>query len=130
MKKRGWITCGVFLIIAIALLAKNGLSQSQPATAPETPETTVSTTTTTAATEPTEETALPGQLTFTGKVLEVDGDSVLMECYDKDKFDTVWVYVASTDATPQVGEEYIVTYEDMMMPSLPPRITAVTMEKK
>lgn len=83
----------------------------------------------TAPVDPTVPDAVDG-LSFTGKVLEVDGDSVLMECYDKTRFDTVWVNVAATGAAPQVGEEYVVVYEDMMMPSLPPRITARTIEKK
>lgn len=86
----------------------------------------VSTTTTTSAT--TAATAVNG-LSFTGKVLEIDGDNVLMNCYDKTKFDTVWVNVSAASVTPAVGEEYTVFYEDFMMPSLPPRITAVAVEK-
>lgn len=86
------------------------------------------TTTTTTTTALAEEAVTPDHLSFTGKVLEVDGDSVLMECHDKDKFDTVWVYFAQTEATPQIGQEYTIVYEDMVMPSLPPRITAVEMK--
>ena len=76
-----------------------------------------------------DDTYVPGTLSFTGKVLELDGDSALMQCLDSDRFDTVWVHLPA-DVTPQVGEEYVVYHEDMVMPSLPPRITAVTMEKK
>ena len=36
---------------------------------------------------------------------------------------------AYTAGTPMVGETYVVTYEDVVMPSLPPRITAVTFTK-
>lgn len=68
-------------------------------------------------------------LSFTGKVTKLDEDSVLMECYDKDKFDQVWVTIRGLSVTPQVGEEYVVYYEDFMMPSLPPRITATAMER-
>lgn len=71
----------------------------------------------------------PEPLSFDGKVLEVDGDSVLMECYLKTRFDTVWVNIGGLDVTPQVGEEYTVYHEDMTMTSLPPRITAVKIER-
>lgn len=82
-------------------------------------------------TEPTEpgDTYVPNTRSFVGKVLELDGDSVLMECYDKDVFDTAWVNISQTGVTPKVGEEYTVVFEDLVMPSLPPRITAVRMEK-
>ena len=63
-----------------------------------------------------------------GKVLEVEGDSVLMDCYLKTRFDTVWVSVPA-DVTPQVGEEYTVYHEDLVMPSLPPRVAAIRMDK-
>lgn len=65
-------------------------------------------------------------LSFTGMVLKVDGDSVLMECYDKDKFDRVWVYMGEyIEQSNWLGREYTIDYEDMVMPSLPPRITMV-----
>ena len=84
-----------------------------------------------APTEPadTEEVYVPETLSFVGKVLEVEGDSVLMDCYLKTRFDTVWVSVPA-DVTPQVGEEYTVYHEDLVMPSLPPRVAAVRMEKR
>lgn len=117
-----WIPVAVIVIALILLLLAHGgvFESEQDATVPTATEST--TTTEPAAPE------APIHLTFKGKVLEIDGDSVLMECHDKNKFDTVWVYFAQTDATPQIGQEYTVTYEDMVMPSLPPRITAVEME--
>lgn len=88
--------------------------------------TAASTTTTT----PTQEESL-NTLTLTGRVLEVvqEDAAVLMECIgDCPLGDRVWVQLGRVaDLTPQVGEAYVVTYEDMVMPSLPPRITAVTM---
>lgn len=120
---------GIFLVIVIGVVVWHFVVL-QPSPDPEFVQPTTTTATTTTTAEPTESVYAPGHLTFTGKVLEVAEDSVLMECYDKDKFDTVWVYVADTAANLQVGEEYLVTYEDMMMPSLPPRITAVQMEKQ
>lgn len=70
------------------------------------------------------------ELSFTGKVTRVEGRSMLMESYDVDQFiQGVWVNLGDAELDPQVGEEYVVTYEDMVMPSLPPRITAVTITK-
>ena len=88
--------------------------------------------TTTEPSDPTEEDDVYTSeiLSFTGEVLEIDGESVLIKCIDSDRFDTVWANVSGLDITPQVGEEYVVYHEDMVMPSLPPRITAVKMEKK
>lgn len=74
----------------------------------------------------TEDVYVPETLSFVGKVLEVEGDSVLMDCYLKTRFDTVWVSVPA-DVTPQVGEEYTVYHEDLVMPSLPPRVAATKM---
>ena len=78
--------------------------------------------------EPTDPGVPAGTLSFVGKVLEVEGDSVLMDCYLKTRFDTVWVSVPA-DVTPQVGEEYTVYHEDLVMPSLPPRVAAIRMDK-
>ena len=70
-------------------------------------------------------------LSFTGKVKQVEGRSMLMECYDVGKFfQDVWVELGDIELDPKVGEEYVVVYEDLMMPSLPPRITAVTVTPK
>lgn len=69
-------------------------------------------------------------LSFTGKVELVEGNAMLMSCYDVDQFvQGVWVNLGDIELDPMVGEEYVVTYEDMMMPSLPPRITAITVTK-
>ena len=128
--KRKWLIDVVIAVAAVAALAVWLLCfppvADVPATAPE-----PSAPSTTEPSEPTEEdnVYIPNTLSFTGKVLELDGDSVLMDCYDKNRFDTVWVNVSAIGITPRVGEEYTVTYEDLVMPSLPPRITAVKMEK-
>lgn len=69
-------------------------------------------------------------LSFTGKVKQVEGTTVLMECADVPQFSSgVWVELTSGTIVPEVGETYVVTYEDIVMPSLPPRITAVTITK-
>ena len=69
-------------------------------------------------------------LSFTGKVKQVEGRSVLMESYDVDQFiQGVWVNLGDIELDPMVGEEYVVTYEDLVMPSLPPRITAISITK-
>lgn len=128
--KRKWLIDVVIAVAAVAALAVWLLCfppvADVPATAPE-----PSAPTTTAPSEPTEEddVYIPITLSFTGKVLELDGDSVLMKCLDSDRFDTVWANASGLDITPQVGEEYVVYHEDLVMPSLPPRITAVKMEK-
>ncbi len=127
--KRKWLIDVIIAVAAVTALAVWLLCfppvADVPTTAPE-PSAPIAT----EPSEPTEEddVYIPNTLSFTGKVLELDGDSVLMDCYDKNRFDTVWVHLPA-DVTPQVGEEYTVTYEDLVMPSLPPRITAVKMEK-
>ena len=69
-------------------------------------------------------------LSFTGKVKQVEGRAVLMECADVPQFSNgVWVELGDAELDPVVGETYTVTYEDIVMPSLPPRITAVTITK-
>lgn len=69
-------------------------------------------------------------LTFTGKVKQVEGTAVLMECADVPQFSSgVWVELGNVQADPKVGETYVITYEDLVMPSLPPRITAIAITK-
>ena len=72
-------------------------------------------------------------LSFTGRVLEVqeDGSAVLMEPQGECPLgNRVWVQLGGvSNVNPQAGELYKVTYEDMVMLSLPPRINAVTMFK-
>lgn len=68
-------------------------------------------------------------LTFTGRVLEVEDTAALMECIGECTLgDRVWVQLGGVpDVTPQVGQTYTVTYEDMVMLSLPPRVNALQM---
>lgn len=71
-----------------------------------------------------------GALSFTGTVKQVDGHAMLMETDDVAQFNSgVWVELGDIELDPMVGETYTVTYEDIVMPSLPPRITAVTITK-
>ena len=67
--------------------------------------------------------------TLTGTVKEVDDRAMLLECEGNSQFSTVWVELGQAELDPMVGETYTVTYEDLVMPSLPPRITAVTITK-
>lgn len=116
--RKGWIIgVAVMVLVAVVCLAII-LPKHRPDDRP--PQTTTTTT---------EEAPPPDALHFTGRVLETDGDSVLMKCLDSDRFDTVWVHVPAA-VTPRVGEEYVVYHEDLVMPSLPPRITAVRMDKQ
>ncbi len=138
MKKK-WFVFAVIVfgvVLTVMLLVTVGiplwhLLVLQPSPDPEhipaaTTITTSATTTTTTTTSTTEEAS--NAFCFTGKVLEVNDGMALMDCYDKEKFDTVWVNYANTPAvTPQIGEVYSVVYEDLVMPSLPPRIFAVEM---
>ncbi len=132
-KKWKWIYAILAVAVVVGALFALGLLKFPEANQEEqnTPATTTSTTaSTTIATEPSDP-VIPGTLSFTGKVLEINDGMALMECYDKDKFDTVLVNYSNTPSvTPQVGEEYFVEYEDFMMPSLPPRIFSVRMEKQ
>ena len=76
------------------------------------------------------EVAVGDHLSFTGKVKQVDGTAVLMECDSVPQFSNgVWVELGNAGLSPVVGETYVVTYEDMVMPSLPPRITAISITK-
>ena len=122
-----WIAAAILVVAVIVLVLR--LTVFAPETDPDpTPTPSDTTPTTTTTTAPVEDVVTPANLHFDGKVLEVDGDSVLMECYDEDKFGTVWVnYAQILSVMPQIGEEYTVVYEDLIMPSLPPRITAVEM---
>ncbi len=69
-------------------------------------------------------------LSFTGTVTQVEGHAMLMSCDSVPQFSSgVWVELGDTRLAPQVGDTYTVTYEDIVMPSLPPRITAITITK-
>ena len=106
-----------------------GCGDTPPAVGESSTTPSIITTTTTTTTVPKRESL--DTLTFTGRILEVeaDGSAALMECYGNSPLgDRVWVQLGGiADLTPQVGEEYKVTYEDMVMLSMPPRINAVTM---
>ena len=134
--KRKWLiiaatVLGIMLVLTLLLVTVGiplwHLLVLQPSPDPEHNPTTTTTTTTAVTTATTEEGEV-NTLRFTGKVLEVNDGMALMECYDKSKFDTVLVNYANTPwITPQVGEQYAIVYEDLVMPSLPPRIFAVEM---
>lgn len=124
MKRMICLLCSLLLLVSLSACGEDAPTAADPTT-----------TTTTTTTESTATTTLPQgaqlhTLRFTGRVLEIaEGDpAVLMECIGITPFgDRVWVQLGRCpDADLQVGATYIVTYEDMVMPSLPPRITAVT----
>lgn len=70
-------------------------------------------------------------LMLTGTVKEIDGTAMLMECFGDTPFTNgVWVEFGNLSFIPKVGETYVVNYEDIVMPSLPPRITAVSIKPK
>ena len=55
-------------------------------------------------------------------------DAVLLNCYNKEQFDVVWVrYKASSQLTPQMNDEYQVVFNGQAMETYPPQITAQTM---
>ncbi len=123
MKKKWlWMAAAILVVAVIVLVLR--LTVFAPETDPDPDPTPTPSDTTTTTTAPVEDVVTPASLHFDGKVLEVDGDSVLMECYDKEKFDTVWVNIAAVGTTLEVGDVCGVIYEDLVMPSLPPRITA------
>jgi len=121
----------ICLLVVMVLTVLVGCGDTPPAVSEPSIPSTNTTTTTTTTTTTLPQGARLDTLTFTGRVLEVeaDGSAVLMECYGNSPLgDRVWVQLGGiADLTPQVGEEYKVTYEDMVMLSLPPRINAVTM---
>ena len=119
----------ICLLGSLLLLASlSACGKSAPAV--DTPTTTTTTESTTTTTLPQAED--PDALCFTGRVLEVAEQdlAVLMACVGTCPLgDRVWVQLGRYPdlvTQMQVGETYVVTYEDIVMPSLPPRITAVT----
>ncbi len=65
--------------------------------------------------------------TFTGRVTQVEKGMMLMDCYDTDKFTSVWVLLPSHgDLHPAVGQEYVVTHDGRVMETYPPQVTAVS----
>ena len=82
-------------------------------------------------TETQEEVYTGTNLSFTGTVTQVDGHAMLMETDEVEQFGAgVWVELGDAELDPMVGETYTVTYEDIVMPSLPPRITAISLTPK
>ena len=66
--------------------------------------------------------------TFTGRVTQVEKGMMLMDCYDKDKFTSVWVLLPNHgDLHPAVGQEYTVTHDGWVMETYPPQVTAVSL---
>lgn len=66
--------------------------------------------------------------TFTGRVTQVtsNGKQVLMDCYDTDKFTTVWVSLRNVNGViPIVGEEYTVIHTGLVQETYPPQVTAI-----
>ena len=126
MKQGLQILMTICLMAPLMLLTLTACG-TNPAVSDPTPTTTATTTTTTTV----EQEEPLNTLTLTGRVLEVsaEDEAALMECIgDCPLGDRVWVqYGGVSDVTPQVGETYAVTYEDLVMPSLPPRIVAVKM---
>ena len=72
-----------------------------------------------------------GALSFTGKVKQVEGHAVLLEDTNVSQFSNgVWVELGEIELDPKVGEFYAVTYDGIVMPSMPPRIIATTIQLK
>lgn len=68
---------------------------------------------------------------FTGVVKQVEGRSVLLEDTNVSQFSSgVWVELGEIELDPKVGEFYAVTYDGIVMPSMPPRIIATTIQLK
>ena len=64
--------------------------------------------------------------TFVGKVTQVTGTAMLMECYDTDQFALAWVsFKNHPDLNPQVGDEYVITHDGMVKETYPVQVTAV-----
>ncbi len=63
--------------------------------------------------------------TITGKVIFVTEKAMLLNCYDKEQFDVVWVRYENQN--PQLYEEYQVGFNGLVMETYPPQITAETM---
>ena len=75
--------------------------------------------------------ASPDALSFTGRVAQVEGNSVLLENTNVSQFSSgVWVELGEAELDPKVGEFYAVTYDGIVMTSLPPRIIATSIQLK
>ena len=69
--------------------------------------------------------------TVTGQVIFVTSKAVLLNCYDKESFDVVWVQFEQNypNLNPQKGEEYQVAYDGLSAETYPYQVTAMTMDR-
>lgn len=69
--------------------------------------------------------------TITGKVIFVADKAVLLNCYDKEQFDVVWVHFGNNcpELTPQLNEEYTVGFNGQVMETYPVQVIAQTMTR-
>lgn len=67
--------------------------------------------------------------TVTGQVIYVTSKAVLLNCYNKEQFDVVWVRFEHNDPNlnPQMGEEYQVMYDGLSTETHPYQVMAKTM---
>ena len=120
MKRIICLLCALLLLASLTACGEDAPAATDP-------------TTTTTTTLPQGENG--DALCFTGRVLEIAEQdmAVLMACVGTCPLgDRVWVQLGRYPdlvTQMQVGQTYVVTYEDIVMPSLPPRITAVTITK-
>ncbi len=66
--------------------------------------------------------------TISGKVIFVTDKAVLLNCYDKEQFDVVWVRYGA-GMNPQMYEEYTVVFDGQATETYPPQVTAQTMSR-
>lgn len=69
--------------------------------------------------------------TVTGQVIYVTDKAVMVNCYDKEHFDVVWVRFENNypNPNPQKGEEYQVVYDGLSTETYPYQVTAKTMAR-
>ena len=69
--------------------------------------------------------------TITGKVIFATDKAVLLNCYDKERFDVVWVHFGTNcpELTPQLNEEYTVGFDGQVMETYPVQVIAQTMTR-
>ena len=69
--------------------------------------------------------------TITGKVIYVTDKVLLLNCYDKEQFDVVWVRYGDKypELNPQMNEEYQVVFNGQTMETYPPQVMAQTMTR-
>lgn len=69
--------------------------------------------------------------TITGQVIFVTNKAVLLNCYNKEQFDVVWVRFDTNypELTPKMNEEYQVVYGGLSTETYPYQVTAKTMDR-